>query len=182
MDVLFESDLAFTGGRDGSIYSNRIVKPQFERVFEEPRKQLITSLKFDEANNYLWYGTPEQDVNCLKYLADVNSLDAEPYFQESNQPLVKPYMCIGGRCNYHCLLTTNLRKACPRSLSTISSRTSATSSRTPTTPLSPRNSGPSTQARPFRVGPSKRAMKLSRLSSPVNMTLEGSTSKERSLR
>ena len=31
-DVIFDSDLVFTGGRDGSIFQNKIVKNQYKQI------------------------------------------------------------------------------------------------------------------------------------------------------
>lgn len=104
MDVLFESDVAFTGGRDGSIYSNRIVKTHYEKIYQEPSKDIITSLKFDEANNYLWYSTPESEINCLKYLQDLtNQQDSDIYYPEPNDVTVKPHMVIKGKLFEYCV-------------------------------------------------------------------------------
>lgn len=59
MDVDYDSMVAFTGGRDGSIFQNHIDDTLYSKIYQGDPKQMITCLKFDEVNKRLWYGTPD---------------------------------------------------------------------------------------------------------------------------
>ncbi|CDW87994.1 UNKNOWN [Stylonychia lemnae] len=72
-DVDFESDLAFTGGRDGSIFMNRIVHHKYQKIYQGDAKQMITCLKYDDINSSLWFGTPDSSFSCIKI--DHNHID-----------------------------------------------------------------------------------------------------------
>ena len=100
LDVNFEEDLFFTGGRDGSIFmssSGTAKSAPYQLMYQSNR--MITCLKYDEKHGKLWYGTPHSDIGCLQLAAN-NAL---------------PYMSIEGKtCS-----VTPLRKACHGSLITL---------------------------------------------------------------
>ena len=62
LDVNFEEDLAFTGGRDGAIFRNTLISSDYQKMFQNEQKLIITCLKYDEVNHRLWYGTPESQI------------------------------------------------------------------------------------------------------------------------
>ena len=49
-DVSFDNDLAFTGGRDGTVFDNRIVHNKFNKIYQTTNKLMVTALKFDDIN------------------------------------------------------------------------------------------------------------------------------------
>ena len=107
LEADFDKDLLFTGGRDGSIFcanlqqTDNSEKATYQKVYQCD-KQMITSLKYDDANGKLWFGTPQSQINCLE-LSHLSSKLAEPYCE------------IPGKINDQ-EFTINLRKACLGSL------------------------------------------------------------------
>ena len=65
MDVDYEQMIAFTGGKDGSIFKNHIDDTHFTKLYQGDSKLMITCLKYDDVNNRLWYSTPESQFQCL---------------------------------------------------------------------------------------------------------------------
>ena len=55
--------MAFTGGRDGSIFMTKLVEQQYHKVYQAAA--MITSLKYDPENHVLWVGTPSSSIVSL---------------------------------------------------------------------------------------------------------------------
>jgi len=94
LDVNFEEDLFFTGGRDGSIFmssSGTTKTAPYQRMYQS--SQMITCLKYDDRHGKLWYGTPQSGLDCLQLAVDSAS----------------PHMYIKGKTN----LAHSLKKGLP---------------------------------------------------------------------
>jgi hypothetical protein len=65
MEVSFDLDLAFTGGKDGSIFKNHLIDSNYSKIYQGDAKMMITCMKYDDINNRLWYGTPDSSFQCL---------------------------------------------------------------------------------------------------------------------
>ena len=65
MEVNFENNLLFTGGKDGTIFRTNLERDApsqeitaYEKIYESGSKSIITCLSYDQVNQKLWYGTP----------------------------------------------------------------------------------------------------------------------------
>jgi len=70
MDINFEEELMFTGGRDGAMFMTKLGEnysdTPYQKIFQtESIKQQITCLKYDAKHGKMWYGTPQSSFNCL---------------------------------------------------------------------------------------------------------------------
>lgn len=54
--------MAITGGRDGSIFKSHIVQNKYNKLYQGESKLMITSVKYDEVNNMIWFGTPDSSI------------------------------------------------------------------------------------------------------------------------
>jgi WD40 repeat protein len=49
MDVVFDADVSFTGGRDGTIFKTNLVDDErYQKIYSGDPKKMITCLKYDE--------------------------------------------------------------------------------------------------------------------------------------
>ena len=72
MEVNFEQDFMFTGGRDGSIFRTDLSSDVqaddesqqqiFSKVHQGDSKFMITCMQYDAVNGKLWYGTPSSAI------------------------------------------------------------------------------------------------------------------------
>ena len=54
----------FTGGRDGRICEVDILSSRSRKIVEDDKP--ITCVAHDAANNYMWYGTSDSTISCVK--------------------------------------------------------------------------------------------------------------------
>jgi len=50
MDVSFDQDLAFTGGRDGTIFKSSVIDHKFNKIFSIDTKEMINCISVDQKN------------------------------------------------------------------------------------------------------------------------------------
>ena len=77
MDVDYDKMIAFTGGKDGSIFKNHIDDTNFTKIFQGDPKLMINCLKYDDINDRLWYGTPDSQFQCLNLANVKNSVSPD---------------------------------------------------------------------------------------------------------
>jgi len=65
MDVTDSFKYVYTGGRDGNIYEVDILNEKTRLCMAGSKETPIITLKIDEHNNKLWYGTPNSEIKSF---------------------------------------------------------------------------------------------------------------------
>ena len=102
MEMNFENDLLFTGGKDGSIFRTSLSEideipstPEtenqqqiYDKIFQfDNKKTIITYLKYDPLHEKLWVGTPSSTFHCL----DLKASGATDYISVQGLPWITDY-------------------------------------------------------------------------------------------
>lgn len=104
MDVNFDKDLAYTGGRDGSIFQSSLIENNTTKIYQHDQKQMITCLKLDNQSKKLWLGTSDSSTYCI----DLKQLkDNTPFNKDIT---IEPFMAIDGKFFY---LNSSYKKGLP---------------------------------------------------------------------
>lgn len=102
MEMNFDNELLFTGGRDGTIFRSTLSdaeqlspsggEPDAQQIYEkiynfDNKKQMITALKYDPLHEKLWVGTPSSTFYCL----DLRASGASEFLSVQGLPWMTDY-------------------------------------------------------------------------------------------
>jgi len=60
-------DVAYTGGRDGSVFQTQLLEENGEYVKVHQGSEMVTCVKYDDVHRKLWIGTTDSSVKCLSF-------------------------------------------------------------------------------------------------------------------